>query len=233
MIMPSTALNTTCVSKSSRRLAAFFDVDNTLIPGVAIEVRFFGYLLKRGVVGMTEALRSVGYLVRHLPPVSLHPLRERKLYLEGKQPATIEPIAEEFVRSHILHKLAWEGLATLERHRSEGHRLVLITGSLDFLIAPLAKELGIDCVLAAQPERTESGYTGRVVPPLPYGEGKRHLVERFAKQEQMELKDCYAYGDSPGDFAVLQCVGYPQVVNPIRGMARVARSRGWPIVKWI
>jgi phosphoserine phosphatase len=52
-------------------------------------------------------------------------------------------------------------------------------------------------------------------------------------QEHMELKDCYAYGDSPGDIAVLQCVGYPQVVNPIRGMARIARSRGWPIVKWM
>jgi HAD superfamily hydrolase (TIGR01490 family) len=231
--MASPALNTIRVSTSPRRLAAFFDVDNTLIPGVAIEVRFFRYLLKRGVVGMREAVRSLGHLVRHLPPVSLHPLRERKLYLEGKQPATIEPIAEEFVRSHVLPRLAWEGLAALERHRSEGHHLVLITGSLDFLIAPLARELGIDCVLAAQPERTEAGYTGRVLPPLPYGEGKRHLVERFVKQEQMELKDCYAYGDSPGDFAVLECVGYPKVVNPIRGMARIARSRGWPVVKWM
>jgi HAD superfamily hydrolase (TIGR01490 family) len=214
-------------------LAAFFDVDNTLIPGVAIEVRFFRYLLTRDVVGMREAVRSLAHLVRHLPPISLHPLRERKLYLEGKQPAMIEPIAEEFVRSHVLPRLAWEGLAALERHRSEGHHLVLITGSLDFLIAPLARELGIDCVLAAQPERTEAGYTGRVLPPLPYGEGKRHLVECFVKQEQMELKDCYAYGDSPGDFAVLQCVGYPKVVNPIRGMARIARSRGWPVVKWM
>jgi HAD superfamily phosphoserine phosphatase-like hydrolase len=165
--MASTALKTIRLPTSPRRLAAFFDVDNTLIPGVAIEVRFFGYLLKRGIVGMTEALRSLGHLVRHLPPVSLHPLRERKLYLEGKQPSTIEPIAEEFVKSHIVHKLSWEGLAALERHRGEGHHLVLITGSLDFLIAPLAKELGIDCVLAAQPERTESGYTGHVVPPLP------------------------------------------------------------------
>ena len=48
----------------------------------------------------------------------------------------------------------------------------------------------------------------------------------------MDLKECYAYGDSPGDVAVLQSVGHPQVVNPIRGMARIAKRHGWPIVRW-
>ena len=76
-------------------------------------------------------------------------------------------------------------------------------------------------------------YTGRLVPPLPYGEGKRELVEALAQDLALELSACYAYGDSPGDLAVLQAVGHPTVVNPIRGMTRIARQQNWPIVEWM
>lgn len=215
-----------------RRLGAFFDVDNTLIPGVAIEVKFFRYLFQRRLIGLSESLHSLWHLCRHMPPISLHPLRERKLYLAGKHPAAIEPLAEEFIRAHIVPHLSRDGLAVLRRHQEDGHHVVLITGSLDFLIAPLAAMLNISTVLAATPERLATGYTGHLIPPLPYGEGKRVLIESLTVQENMDLRECYAYGDSPGDVAVLQSVGYPQVVNPIRGMARIARQHGWPIVRW-
>jgi HAD superfamily hydrolase (TIGR01490 family) len=213
-------------------LGAFFDVDNTLIPGVAIEVKFFRYLLRRGFVGMRESAQSAWHLLRHMPPMSLHPLRERKLYLAGKYPAMIEPLAEEFVRAEICPRISHDGLAVLEKHQQAGHRVVLVTGSLDFLIAPLATMLNVPTVLAATPERIASQYTGHVLPPLPYGEGKRVLIESLSEHEQMDLQDCYAYGDSPGDVAVLQSVGHPQVVNPIRGMGRIARQHGWPVVTW-
>jgi HAD superfamily hydrolase (TIGR01490 family) len=225
-------LQTSELSLARQSAGAFFDVDNTLVPGAAIEIRFFRYLLRRGLVGAGEAARSLWFLLRHIPPISLHALRERKIYLEGKYPAAIEPLAHGFIRSEICPRLSPDGLAALEGHRRAGHALVLITGSLDFLITPLAAILEVKNVLAAQPERTSHGYTGRVVPPFPYGEGKRRLVESFAQQHSLELKDCYAYGDSPGDLDILQSVGYPLVVNPIRGMARVARRQGWPIVKW-
>ena len=215
-----------------RRSGAFFDVDNTLIPGVAIEVKFFRHLLQRRLIGLAESVHSLWHLLRHMPPISLHPLRERKLYLAGKHPTAIEPLAEEFVRVQIAPRISQDGLAVLRKHQQAGHHVVLITGSLDFLIAPLASILNVATVLAATPERLATGYTGHLVPPLPYGEGKRILIESLSAQENMDLKECYAYGDSPGDVAVLQSVGHPQVVNPIRGMARIAKRHGWPIVRW-
>ena len=215
-----------------RRLGAFFDVDNTLIPGVAIEVKFFRYLFQRGLVGLSETVYSVWHLLRHMPPVSLHPLREQKLYLAGKYPTAIEPLAEEFVRSQILPRISRDGLAVLRTHQQAGHHVVLITGSLDFLIAPLASTLNVSTVLAATPERLITGYTGHLIPPLPYGEGKRILIESLTAQENMDLRECYAYGDSPGDVAVLQSVGHPHVVNPIRGMGRIAKRHGWPVIQW-
>jgi HAD superfamily hydrolase (TIGR01490 family) len=217
---------------SNAASGAFFDVDNTLVPGSAIEVGFFRYLLKRGFVGAGEAVRSLWFLLQHIPPLSLRALRERKLYLAGKQPATIEPLAHDFIQSEVCPRLSPDGRAAIELHRRAGHELVLLTGSLDFLIAPLASVLEVKTVLAARPERTPEGYTGHLLPPFPYGEGKRRLVESFAMQHHMDLQQCYAYGDSPGDVEVLQSVGYPTVVNPIRGMGRIARRHGWPVAKW-
>lgn len=217
---------------SGADIGAFFDVDNTLVPGAAIELRFFCYLYAQGLVGVKEAAFSLRVLLGSMPPFSLQPLRERKPYLVGKHPGVIEPLADEFVRRQVIPRLAPDGLATLDAHRQAGHALVLLTGSLDFLITPLAGVLDVKTVLAARPERTCTGYTGQIVPPLPYGEGKRRLVEGFARQHKINLHKSYAYGDSPGDMELLSAVGHPHAVNPIRGMAKIARRRGWPILWW-
>jgi len=214
------------------QVGAFFDVDNTLVPGPAIELRFFHHLRRRGLVGSREAARSLWHLVRHLPPWSVQPLRERKLYLEGKHPSAIEPLAEGFIQSEILPRLSQDGVAALEAHQRAGHFVVFLTGSLDFLIAPLAHVLEVKTVLAARPERTNDRYTGQLATVLPYGEGKRRLVETLARDEGLTLRHSYAYGDSPGDTETLAAVGHPTVVNPIRGMSRIARRNGWKVVEW-
>ena len=87
-------------------------------------------------------------------------------------------------------------------------------------------------MFAARLERSGILYTGAVVPPLPYGVGKRTLIVSHAQEKGLELANSFAYGDSPGDTQILELVGYPVVVNPIRGMRRLARQRGWPVVNW-
>lgn len=209
-----------------------FDVDNTLLPGEASEVRFFRFLWRRGLVGWDEVSRSAAWLVRHVPPFSLHSLRERKVYLTGKCPADIESYAREFCQAEMTGKLSVQGRARLDKHRQAGHQLILVTGAPDFLIVPLAEFLGVATIFAARPEQRNSVYTGALIPPLPYGRGKRELILAHALETGLDLAESYAYGDSPGDHDILELVGHPLVVNPIRGMGRMARRRGWPVTEW-
>ena len=104
------------------QIAALFDFDNTLLPGQASEVRFFRYLWKRGLVGWRELRLSLGWLLRRMPPVSLQPLRERKLYLVGKLVTEIVPLAMEFCEREVFPNLAFQGLARMDEHRRAGHR---------------------------------------------------------------------------------------------------------------
>jgi len=213
-------------------VAALFDVDNTLLPGQASEVRFFRFLWSRRLVGWRELRNSAELWFRHAPHFSLHTLRERKLYLAGKAVADIESLAEEFCRTKIVPYLSTRALTRMDEHRRAGHHLVLVTGSLDFLMAPLAALLEVSTLLAARLEQQHGRFTGKVCVPLPYGPGKRELVTRWTEASQIDLAQSYAYGDSPGDMELLRMVRYPQVVNPIRGMAAIARRNGWPVVVW-
>jgi HAD superfamily hydrolase (TIGR01490 family) len=213
-------------------VAAFFDVDNTILPGEASEVRFFRWLWHRGIVGWPEARASVAWLLRHVPPMSLHPLRQRKLYLAGKPAQVIEPLGEEFCREQLCPRVSAIAMRKLDEHRRAGHAIVFVTGSLDFLIAPVADALRADRCFASRLEQQQGLYTGLLVPPLPYGEGKRQLIDQLTQELTLDLSQCYAYGDSPGDVDLLRAVGHPTVVNPIRGMDAIARRHNWPVVKW-
>jgi HAD superfamily hydrolase (TIGR01490 family) len=229
-VHPSLVRSATTVSPAS--LAALFDVDNTLIPGEACEVRFFRYLWRRRVVGWRELQRSITCLIRQGPSLSVHPLRERKVYLEDKEPSLIDACAGEFFHNEMLTAVSRKGRERLEAHRQSGHQLILISGAPDFLITPLAAALNVPTLFAARLARRDGRYTGEVVPPLPYGTGKQQLILSHAQEKGLDLASSFAYGDSPGDTEILGLVGYPVVVNPIRGMLRIARDRGWPVVDW-
>ncbi len=216
----------------SSRVAAFFDVDNTLLPGEASEVRFFRWLWRQGVVGWPEVSASLSWLMRHLPAMSLHPLRERKLYLAGKPSQVIEPMGEEFCREYLCPCVSPAAMRAIDEHRRAGHTIVLLTGSLDFLIDPIATALQVERCFAGRLEQIDGLYTGRLIPPLPYGQGKRRLIEELAISLSLDLSQCYGYGDSPGDVELLRAVGHPTVVNPIRGMAQVAKQQQWPVQRW-
>lgn len=213
-------------------VAALFDVDNTLLPGEASEIRFFRFLWRRGLVGWGELSRTIAWLAGHVPPFSLHSLRERKVYLTGKRPADIESYAREFCQAEMISRLSLQGRTKLDAHRRAGHQLILVTGAPDFLIVPLAAFLNVPTIFAAKPEQRNSVYTGALIPPLPYGGGKRELILAHAQEMGLDLAKSYAYGDSPGDHDLLELVGHPLVVNPIRGMRRIARHRGWPVTEW-
>ncbi|BFU94995.1 MAG: putative Haloacid dehalogenase superfamily hydrolase, subfamily IB, PSPase-like [Nitrospira sp.] len=219
-------------SGTGTQVAAFFDLDNTLLPGEASEVRFFRFLWRRKVVGWPELKASVGWLLRHSPAMSLQPLREHKLYLAGKPAQVIEPLGEEFCREELCPVVAADGMRRMEEHRRAGHRIVLITGSLHFLVQPIAEALRVDRSVAAVLEQAEGLCTGRLVAPLPYGEEKRALIQRLSAELDFDLGSCFAYVDSPGDLEILKAVGHPTVVNPIRGMGTLAVQYHWPIVRW-
>src|SRR2546427_13193270 len=87
------------------RTAAFFDLDNTIVPGPAIEHPYFRLLWRRGLLGPKDLLRSVGVLLRETPPFTFDPLRRYKPYLAGKPTEAIEASALGFYCAQVTPRI--------------------------------------------------------------------------------------------------------------------------------
>jgi len=135
-----------------------------------------------------------------------------------------------------------EGVNQLAWHARQGHAIVLVSGTL----APLAQEMALALtirlavrgipaavtVCATRLEENDGRWTGRIVGDAMFGVAKGRAVRRLAKEQGFELARCYAYGDSVSDRALLEAVGRPCVVNPLREMERLARKREWGVLAW-
>jgi len=214
------------------RTAAFFDLDNTIVPGPAIEYQYFRLLWSQGLAGPRDLVKSAAALLREIPPFSFDTLRRYKAYLAGKSIAALVAPVQAFFWESVCPRISEQARQAIEEHRAQGHRLILITGSPEFLVEPLATYLKMDEVVAGRLERCGATFSGRMLEPYPYRYGKRTAIAHLAKEQNLDLATSYMYGDSPGDLPAFEAVGHPRVVNPIRGMERIARKRGWPILYW-
>lgn len=213
-------------------VAAFFDVDHTMLPGASLERLFVRNLWHRGGLGLRDLVRMGASILRSGRGSLTRRIKSNKAYLAGKPVADVEAHAKPFVMEVIRPRLSDRALEMLEWHRRQGHRVVLLTGSLEVLVRPLADVLGIETVLSTHLEQQDGVYTGRWTPPHPYAEGKRMLLEQFARENGVDLARSYAYGDSLADRPMLSAVGHPRVVNAGWGMRRLAGRLGWPVLHW-
>src|SRR2546427_7386105 len=120
------------------RIAAFFDLDNTIVPGPAIEHPYFRLLWRRGLVGPKDLLRSVGVLLRETPPFTFDPLRRYKAYLAGKPVEAIEASPLRFFCEQPCPRISQHARRVIQEHRAQGRRLESLTGCPQLLVAPLA-----------------------------------------------------------------------------------------------
>ncbi|MFE7167118.1 HAD family hydrolase [Streptomyces sp. NPDC057616] len=119
-------------------------------------------------------------------------------------------------------------VAELDRHRAAGAEVVLVSGSFAPCLDPVAERVGARHVLCTSPLVLGGRYTGDVSEPV-IGEGKRAAVLRLlAEYPGVNPRDCYAYGDHPSDFPMLDCVGHPQGVGDAPAVQAYLARRAEP-----
>ena len=115
-------------------------------------------------------------------------------------------------------------------HRKAGRDTYIVSASPSELVAPLAQALGMTGGIGTVAEVVDGIYTGALVGPFCYGEGKVEAINEVVGWEGYELDRCYGYSDSASDLPMLELVGHPVAVNPDAPLARIAHARGWPTV---
>lgn len=214
--------------------ASYFDVDGTLVTTNLMHPTVF-YM-----VNQATPLRSLGKLARAVlggPRMAFAEFRDRRTFnellynlYEGMSEDRLLSLADEAFES-VLKKNIYPGAKELVAScRDRGHDVVLVSGSLDFLMNRLAKHLGASDVIANRLEIHQGYATGKLLRPVVAGPEKARLVREHARAKGYDLDECFAYSDSYSDVPMLSVVGQPAAVNPDAALERLARAYHWPVI---
>lgn len=214
--------------------AAFYDVDGTLIR-INI-VHSFAYYAARQP-SLVDSARKTVATAASLPLFWAADKVSRKWFNElfyrsymGESEDRLVMLAEELFEDVIQPNIYPRARDLIAESRRAGCRQVLISGALDFTLAPLARYLGVDDLIANRMEFKRGYATGKLHKPFVAGATKSQIMRDFAAEHDVDLANSWAYSDSFSDFPMLAAVGRPTAVNPDFRLRRMARSYDWPVL---
>ncbi|MCH4563416.1 HAD-IB family hydrolase [Halomonas sp. EGI 63088] len=211
---------------------AIFDLDNTLL-SIDSDHAWGEFLLEQGAVDPVAyreandrflADYEAGTLDIHaFLEVALKPLAEHS-------PEQLAAWHQQFMASKIEPHILPRGEELVARHRARGDTLLIITATNRFITGPIAERLGVDNLIAVEPEIVDGRYTGKVSGTPSYREGKVERLEAWLADKELTLDDAWFYSDSHNDLALLELVEHPVAVDPDPTLREVAEQKGWKII---
>ncbi len=211
---------------------AIFDLDNTLLEGDS-DFLWGQFLVEQKIVDREQyeaanqrfyddysagQLDIVEYLNFALKLLALHPpeklFRWRQQFIEEKIRPILLPAAKVLV----------------EKHRSNGDTLLVITATNRFVTEPIVRLFGITNLLATEPETVNGRYTGHFTGIPCYQNGKVERLNHWLLNSKESLDGSFFYSDSLNDLPLLERVETPIAVDPDETLREEATNRGWPII---
>ncbi len=219
---------------SPDRHLAVFDLEHTLMSSNVVDT--YAWLASRHLPPGRRA-RFVADLVRQGPSLLALDRRDRGDFLrsfyrrfEDAPLARLQEDAWELFHRQLLTRSFPEGFARVRAHRAAGHKTLLITGALDFIIEPIRPLF--DDIVCAEMEARDGLLTGHLTTLPPIGEARALVLADYADGLGLSLEESVAYADSASDLAMLEAVGFPVAVNPEARLSAIARRRGWHVEHW-
>lgn len=211
-------------------VAAFFDLDRTLIAGSSAEV--FG--AKLAEVGIATPAVPGQFLLFKVyeklgeDPFTMRLARGVARSFAGRRVVDVEAAARSSAEL-LIGRVLPHARAEIDRHRREGVLLVLATTSPLDLVSPLADALGFDAVISTRYRSIHGVYDGTLEGECVWGAEKARAVAAWSGANAIDLGASWAYSDSWYDLPLLDLVGHPVAVNPDVRLQAAAAARGWTV----
>ncbi len=212
---------------------AIFDLDNTLLAGDS-DYLWGQFLVKNGKVDAQyyaeknqffyEQYQQGRLIIEDFLAFSLYPLSQIDM-------AELKKLHQAFMQQEIIPIITDKSRQLLQKHRSQGDYLLIITATNLFITEPIARYLQVDDIIATNPEIVDGQFTGKVAGLPSYQQGKITRLQQWLQQHpQLNLQNSYFYSDSINDLPLLERVTHPVVVDPDEKLAEHARQKNWPVI---
>ena len=211
---------------------AIFDLDNTLIDGDSDHL-WGQFLCQQGLVDGIDFARQNEQFYRDYQSGSLDInayLHFALAPLRGHSMETLAGWHRQFMESKIRPIMLPRAAALIAHHRQQGHQLLVITATNEFITRPIVDALGITDMLACEAEIIDGLYTGKPIGTPSYHTGKVTRLDTWIAAREASLAGAFFYSDSHNDLPLLERVDNPIAVDPDDTLRERAQDRGWPII---
>ncbi|MCO5969786.1 HAD-IB family hydrolase [Actinoallomurus soli] len=215
-------------------VAAVFDLEGTIIASNLIE----SYLWARlSSMPRSQWSGELADLARSLPRYLRAERRDRGDFVraflrryQGADVAELNALVKDVLGEAVLQRVMPEAVRRIRAHRAAGHKTILITGTIDVFVEPLATLF--DEVVASRMHERDGRLTGYLDAPPLVDEARAAWLRRHAADTGLDLSQSYAYADSYSDRPLLEAVGNANAVNPDPSLYRHAKRKHWRIHEW-
>jgi putative phosphoserine phosphatase / 1-acylglycerol-3-phosphate O-acyltransferase len=214
-------------------IAALFDFDGTIIAGYSATAMLWEKIKRREMTA-EEVVETINVMAQYSTGnMGFSGLMTGAAkFMKGVTEESYFEFGEELYEKHIARKVFPEARALIEAHRAKGHTIAIVSSATIYQIEPTARDLDIEHVLCSQYEVENGEFTGNIIRPLCFGEGKVLAAENLAADYGLDLDQSYFYSDSYDDIELLERVGKPRPLNPNTKLREAAREHGWPLEKY-
>lgn len=213
---------------------ALFDLDNTLLAGDS-DFEWAQFLIHKGVLDreVYEARNLEFYDQYRAGTLDIHEFLDFQLKPLSRHPRSqLEAWHAEYLKTRILPMMTLKARDLVDSHRSDAR--VVVTATNSFVTRPIAREFGIEYLVATDPEEGPDGeFTGRVSGLPAFREGKVARVEAWLAERGLDWSsfgETTFYSDSLNDLPLLAKVSRPVAVDPDETLKEHALERGWEII---
>jgi HAD superfamily hydrolase (TIGR01490 family) len=217
-------------NREKTRVGAFFDMDKTLIAENSGSL-YMRYRYQLGEISGLELLQGLGTYLRYkLGLLDIENwTKGMMLQFAGQREADLEAETLVWARDWVVKAIYPEARDLVQEHLDRGHVVAVVSGATRFVVRPIAQHLGIEHMLYTRLEVEDGLFTGRIIDPICFEEGKIFWLTQFIDDHDVDLARSYFYSDSITDLPLLDLVGHPVVTNPDPLLYRTARKRTWPV----
>ncbi|MDG2272806.1 MAG: HAD-IB family hydrolase [Halioglobus sp.] len=220
-------------SPSGPSVAAIFDFDGTLIAGYSATT-FIREQLKRGDLSLRQFVELIQAMTKFgLGNMGFSGMMAiNAQFMRGIAEETYHDLGRQLYNKEIARLVYPESRALVEAHKAKGHTVAIISSATPYQVNDAAAELGVKHVICSHLEVKHGKFTGGVVNPVCFGQGKVDAAESLASAFDADLNNSFFYSDSTDDLLLLKRVGYPRALNPSDTLERIARGRKWPVARF-
>lgn len=211
---------------------AIFDLDNTLISGDS-DHGWGQFLVENQLVDAQLYKEKNDYYLEQYQLGQLDILEYLEFSLNALTQFPKEQLfalRETFVKQDILPLITQKSRDLLQKHREAGDYLLIITATNLFVTEPIAQELGVDDIIATEPEVIDGQYTGKIAGIPSFQEGKVKRLAAWLEEKGLSLDGSYFYSDSHNDLPLLKQVDNPVAVDADETLTAYAQQHNWPII---